>query len=108
MEITIEEMKQLACGQNEPQPDDAPTTAIKRLGKQIVVLDRGFVYVGETSIQGDYVHINDARCIRYWGTSKGLGELRNGPTDSTKIDDVGDVMAPLKALIHFIKCQKNW
>lgn len=78
------------------------------LGFQIVVLDRGFVYVGQTEIIGDFVKITKARNIRYWGTTKGLGELADGPTRSTKLDDVGEILIPMRAVIHFIKCSREW
>lgn len=83
-------------------------TQTQDLGFQIVVLDRGFVYVGQVSINGDLVKITNARNIRYWGTTKGLGELADGPTKSTKLDDVGEILAPLRAVIHFIKCKREW
>ena len=69
---------------------------------QIVVLDRGFVYVGRVTIEGDFVVIQQAKNIRVWGTTKGLGELVNGPTSQTKVDTVGTVKAPLRALISLI------
>jgi hypothetical protein len=75
------------------------------LGQQIVVLDRGYVYVGNVTIEGDLVKLENARNIRYWGTSQGLGELRNGPLSTTKIDVAGEVLAPLKSVVHFIQCK---
>jgi hypothetical protein len=74
---------------------------------KIVVLDRGFVYVGATKIEGDFVVINNAKNIRVWGTSKGLGELRAGPLPDTKLDVVGTVRAPLRALIHLIDVEQG-
>ena len=55
---------------------------------QIVVIDRGFVYVGRTEWDGDMLIIRNAKNIRVWGTSKGLGELVNGPTSKTVLDPV--------------------
>jgi hypothetical protein len=74
---------------------------------KIVVLDRGFVYVGHTEIDGDFVKITRAKNIRIWGTSKGLGELVNGPLSGTKLDDVGAVQAPLRALISLIDVEQS-
>lgn len=72
---------------------------------QIVVLDRGFVYVGRVSIADGFVTITSAQCVRRWGTQNGLGELaEKGPQPSTKMDAAGTVVAPLTALIHMIKC----
>jgi len=42
---------------------------------KIVVLDRGFVYVGHVKLDGDFVTITGAKNLRKWGTTKGLGEL---------------------------------
>ena len=84
----------------------SPTTAQGTpQGQHIVVLDRGFVYVGNITVEDEWVHINDAKNIRVWGTKNGLGELRNGPTNETKLDECGKVLAPRKALISLIPCK---
>ena len=55
-------------------------------GFAIVVVDRGFVYVGEANITENWCVINDAQNIRYWGTKNGLGELAlNGPEFPTRL-----------------------
>jgi hypothetical protein len=77
----------------------------KEIGQNIVVLDRGFVYVGDVCDEGDYVIIRNARNIRVWGTTAGLGELRNGPLANTKLDIVGEVKATKHSLQHFIPCK---
>lgn len=77
-------------------------------GKQIVVLDRGFVYVGDVRQAGDFIVIENAKNVRRWGTTKGLGELAaNGPLPNTKLDDAGTVRAPLRALISLIACEAS-
>jgi hypothetical protein len=76
--------------------------------QQIVVLDRGFVYVGQATIEGEFLRIENARNIRHWGTTTGLGELKDGPTAKTKLDLVGIVVAPVRALIHIIECSRVW
>lgn len=73
--------------------------------QQIVVLDKGFVYVGNVTIRDGWVNIENARNIRVWGTTQGLGELRNGPLKETKLDECGTVLAPLKSLIHLMSCK---
>lgn len=76
---------------------------------KIVVLDRGFVYVGRVTLDGDFVVIAGAKNIRKWGTSKGLGELVSGPLANTVLDTVGTVRAPLRAVIHMVEVeQSNW
>ena len=83
-----------------------PECAVARdHGQNIVVLDRGFVYVGNVVEDGDYLRITNAKNIRFWGTKKGLGELRSGPLPETKLDDIGEVLAPKRALIHLVPCK---
>ena len=72
-------------------------------GIQIVVLDRGFVYIGRAKTDQDWLFLTDASNIRRWGTSKGLGELAAcGPTSETKLDKTGTLKAPLKSVISLI------
>ena len=76
-------------------------------GYGIVVLDRGFVYVGDIVIDGDWCVISNARNIRYWGTERGLGQLAlDGPTPKTKLDIVGVVRAPMRAVISVIDSEE--
>ena len=77
-------------------------------GFRIVVLDNGFIYVGNLSIHDGIVTIADAKNIRQWGTSQGLGELAlKGPTKNTILDEVGVVMAPYRSLLHVLAVQKT-
>ena len=87
-----------------------PAIETKRdLGLQIIVCDRGFVYVGHTVVNGDFVTVANARSIRKWGTTEGLGQLAaTGKTGETILDDAGEILIPLKAVIHFIKCKSSW
>lgn len=85
---------------NKPEPTQQQPT-----GQHIVVLDRGFVYVGDITIDAEWVRITNARNIRVWGTTDGLGQLRNGPTKETKLDACGEVLAPKRALISLIQCK---
>lgn len=108
MEVPIDTLKALICG-NENAPRAANRSCLEPKGETtITVLDRGFVYVGKTRIDGDYVEILNALNIRAWGTKKGLGELKDGPKPETKLDEVGRVVAPLRAVIHFITCSCDW
>ena len=76
-------------------------------GTAIVVLDRGFVYVGKVTVDGDWCIIESAKNIRKWGTTKGLGELVNGPTKTTELDTVGNVRAPMRAVISIIDAKEE-
>ena len=69
-------------------------------GFAVVILDRGFVYVGNAASDGEFLTISKARNIRYWGTTEGLAELINaGPTVKTKLDAEQVVVAPMRAVI---------
>jgi hypothetical protein len=53
---------------------------------KIVVLQRGWVYIGRFERNGNDCKLHNAYNIRIWGTTKGLCELTDGPTSSTKLD----------------------
>lgn len=101
MQSELTELAALLSGKTTPQ-------TIRDLGYQIVVVDRGFVYVGAVTIEGDMCRIHAAKNIRKWGTTKGLGELVDGPTKDTVIDNYGEVLVPMQAVIHFIKTNIVW
>lgn len=74
--------------------------------KQIVILDRGFVLVGDARVDGDWVITENASVVRVWGTTRGLGEIaQNGPTRKTVLDPIGTVRSPLRALIGLVACE---
>lgn len=73
--------------------------------KQIIIAQRGWVFVGDVSREGDEVTINNASCIRRWGTTKGLGEIAaNGPTAKTVLDKIGTARLHALALVAAIDC----
>lgn len=76
----------------------------------IVVLDKGFVYVGNLTTDDKFITITDARNIRRWGTSKGLGQLAlEGEQADTILDSVGTVKALIGELKHMILSEaKLW
>lgn len=78
-----------------PTFEDKPTD----LGWQIVVLQRGWVVVGRVKRHFDELTIEDASVIRYWGTTKGLGELVDGPTSKTKLDAAGTIHANVLGVV---------
>ena len=53
---------------------------------KIVILQRGWVYIGIFSRTGNDCMLTNASCIRTWGTTKGLQELVNGATSKTVLD----------------------
>jgi hypothetical protein len=85
-----------------------PTAKKDVLPLQIAVLDKGFVYIGRIETLTSGIIIHDAQNIRYWGTTKGLGELALcGKQSTTKLDIVGQVKVPEHALVHLIDCDES-
>lgn len=105
-ELTIGQAREIAALVSPIK--SAPSPQVDLGPQQIVVLDRGFVYTGQAKIVGDFVLIENAKTIRGWGTTKGLGELVDGPTPSTKTEAVGTLTCPLRAVISIIKCNRAW
>jgi hypothetical protein len=73
--------------------DSIPATNSAPLGDmRIIVADRGWIFVGACVTNPDgTVTITNAKNIRRWGTTEGLGELANGPLTQTKADPYGTV-----------------
>jgi len=71
---------------------DSVTKQLEIGEKRIIVADRGWVFVGDCSDNDNgTVTIRNAKTIRRWGTTKGLGELANGPLPKTILDECGTV-----------------
>jgi hypothetical protein len=79
-------------------------------GLKIAVLQRGWVVLGDIKKEGDTNKVENAKVIRRWGTTKGLGEIaKNGPTSSTVLDDAGTVQFHQNQLIFTIDTdEKLW
>ena len=78
------------------------------MSKQIVIAQRGWVFVGDVEKSGDDVTINNAQCIRRWGTTNGLGEIaKNGPTSNTVLDDMGTVRLHALAVVASLDCEAS-
>ena len=74
-------------------PKDAQNNSPNYLGDiRIVILQRGWVYIGRFSRDGNLCQLKNASCIRQWGTTKGLQELVNGPTSKTILDKCDGVI----------------
>lgn len=77
------------------------------MAKKIVVADRGWVFLGDvySDSNGDQL-INEAKVIRIWGTTKGLGEIAlTGPTPKTILDDAGTVRIPARSVVAIFDCK---
>jgi len=59
---------------------------------KIVALQRGWVMIGRFSRDGSDCELSDASVIRTWGTSKGLGQLSDGPLRDTNLDPCNGVV----------------
>ena len=81
--ITIDDVKYVRADCVTTQP---------MTSKRIIVADRGWVFAGDCEDHADgTVTLYNASNIRVWGTSKGLGELVDGPLKDTKHDKYGTV-----------------
>ena len=75
---------------------------------KIVVLQRGWIYIGRFERNGNDCKLHNAYCIRVWGTTKGLQELVNGATSSTKLDKCeGVVEFDWLTVVHTITVNKS-
>ena len=74
---------------------------------EIVVLDRGWVYVAREVVESDkQLRLEGARCIRRWGTTEGLAQLANeGPQPKTKLEPECVVTAERSSVMHRIECR---
>lgn len=62
----------------------------------VCVDNRGLMFVGRVNIEDkkQFITIHDARCIIYWGTTKHIAELCNGPTSKTRLGAMHDIIVP--------------
>ena len=74
---------------------------------KIVVLERGFVYVGSYSEEADTVTITNARCIVRWGTTMHLAELTNGPLPNTRLGNRCTVKARIGQVIYTLEVNQD-
>ncbi len=72
---------------------------------QIIIAERGWIYVGRVHRDGDQTVISDAYNIRRWGTTSGLGELALlGPRSETQLDRYGTVRIHVLAVVGSVEC----
>ena len=95
--MTLEEINQMANELKASRGSDV----------RIVIGQRGWVWVGYYSQDGDEVTIRNAKTIRVWGTTEGLGELINGPTRKTRLDHAGTVHLHVLAIIASKECDAS-
>lgn len=78
--------------------------------KQIVILNRGWVVVGDYSEENGQCTLTNASVVRKWGTTKGLGELaEKGPLPDTILDKCPNVHFNSLTMVARIDCvEDNW
>ena len=80
--------------------------------KQIVVLNRGWIIVGDVlEIENsNKIQVKNCNVIRRWGTKKGLGELaEKGPLSETVLDKSPDVSFEKQNAILYMNCnEEKW
>ena len=75
---------------------------------RILILQRGWVFVGYYSATADEVRLDKAQNIRRWGTTKGLGELgEKGPRPETRLDPHGVVRCHPLTVIATVDCEAD-
>ena len=100
-ELTIEGITYIPKGSEKITPEY--TGEVK-----IVVLQRGWVYIGRLEKVGNQCKLHNAFNIRIWGTTKGLGELVEGPTTTTQLDECkGIVEFDWLTVIHTITVNES-
>ncbi len=73
--------------------------------KQIVIAQRGWIFVGDVSRTETDVVIENAAVVRRWGTKKGLGQLaQDGPTEETRLDPCPAVRIHPLAIVATMDC----
>lgn len=74
----------------------------------IVILQRGWIFVGSLTKNGSECTLTNASNIRRWGTTKGLGELaEGGPLSNTQLDKVGTVTFHELTTVAMIECDQD-
>lgn len=77
---------------------------------QIVILQRGWVAIGDYSVKNEECQLTNAAIIRIWGTTKGLGEIaETGPLTNTKLDRSPDLrFHPMTVIARMDVNESNW
>jgi hypothetical protein len=80
------------------------------MDKRIVILQRGWVMVGDFHQDGEKCWLTNGAVVRFWGTTEGLGELAiKGPLKDTKLDKIPETHFHELTIIASVKCdEKAW
>jgi len=75
---------------------------------QILVLNRGWIVVGNVSESVNKTIIQNAAVIRKWGTTKGLGELAiKGKLPDTILDACPDITVDTANVVLVMNCEQS-
>jgi hypothetical protein len=75
---------------------------------QILVLNRGWVVIGNVSESGSKTIVQNASVIRKWGTENGLGELaQKGKLSNTVLDSCPDITVETVNIVLTMNCNQN-
>ena len=108
MELSLRDLRDLIAP--EPTAACCSPTPDASLGKRIVILQRGWIVVGEVYQSGNYIRIENGSVVRRWGTTKGIGELaESGPLENTKLDPVATVHVHELGVVASVECNsRSW
>lgn len=77
-------------------------------GIKIVIVDNGFIYIGEVVQDGGYYVITRCANVRKSGTERGLGQIAfDGPTKETVLDYSPNVLVPVARVCHFMEVAED-
>lgn len=77
--------------------------------KHIVILQRGWVVVGDFTQDGSQCTVRNGSVVRRWGTTKGLGQLAmEGPTSNTVLDPMPETSFHELTIVAKLKCSEKW
>lgn len=78
-----------------------------KVNQAIVVVEGGFVFVGEVYDQHEQsLTFGRSAIVRRWGTTKGVGELEHGPLTRTVLDPLPEgVRLNSGKIIFQFQCQ---
>lgn len=104
--MEINQLVQLVEALNKPKAKKVVTPV--EHGIKIVVLQRGWVVIGNYVQTGEYVHLTKCCVIRRWGTTQGLPELAiKGPLSETVLDKSPEIRFHILTEIMSIKCDES-
>ena len=106
--MEVEQIVRIVAALQSDSPQKNAVSKVESWGKQIVILQRGWVMVGELTKDGVYFTLTNASVIRRWGTSQGLGELATkGPLSETQLEPTPLTKFHELTMIASIQCSEN-